>query len=250
MTDTARKIDRVLVEVTIAAPADTVWNAVRDPDQIRRWFGWDADILADEIVYIFVDHAKADDAARTLVFEGVDDRFEVVTRDGQTVLRVIRSVAADAGWDDVYEDMTEGWVSFVEQLRLYLNGHAGAERRTLYFSGAAEAGGATPSRALGLDGLRSLADGAAYGPLTVAGEALLGAVHHRTSFQLGLTVPAWGDGLLIATDRPPGERVPHGGGSVILTTFGLDDATFAEMEARWSAWWAARYAAAAPDGCQ
>jgi hypothetical protein len=165
MTDTASKIDRVLVEVTIAASAETVWNALRDSDQIRRWFGWDAATLADEITYIFVDHAEADDAARTLVFKGVDDRFEVVTRNGRTVLRVIRSVAADAGWDDVYEDMTEGWISFVEQLRLYLDHHAGAERRTLYFSGAAGEGGAPPSRALGLGGLRALADGAAYGPV-------------------------------------------------------------------------------------
>ena len=245
MTDTASKIDRVLVEVTIAAPADTVWNALRDPDQIRRWFGWDAATLADEITYIFVDHAEADDATRTLVFKGVDDRFEVVTRDGQTVLRVIRSVAADAGWDDVYEDMTEGWISFVEQLRLYLEHHAGAERRTLYLSGAAGEGGTPPSQALGLGGLRALADGAAYGPVELADETIGGQVHHRTTFQVGLTVPAWGDGLLIVTDQPPSERAPHGGGSLILTTFGLNEAAFADLEARWSAWWGARYTAAA-----
>jgi len=244
MTDTASKIDRVLVEVTIAAPADTVWNALRDPDQIRRWFGWDADTLADEITYIFVDHAKADDETRTLVFEGVDDRFEVVVRDGQTRLRVIRSVAADATWDDIYEDMTEGWISFAEQLRLYLDHHAGAERRTLYFTGAAKEDGASPSRVLGLAGLRALADGATYGPVELAGEALSGQEHHRTTFQLGLTVPMWGGGLLIVTDQPPGDRAPHGGGSVILTTFGLEEAAFADLETRWSAWWAARYAAA------
>jgi len=250
MNDTASKIDRVLVEVTIAAPADTVWNALRDPDQIRRWFGWDADSLADEITYIFVDHARADDETRTLVFEGVDDRFEVVTRDGRTVLRVIRSVAADATWDDVYEDMTEGWISFVEQLRLYLDHHAGSERRTLYFSGVAGEGTPRPSQALGLDGLRALSDGATYQPVDLVGETLSGQVHHRTPFQLGLTVSTWGDGLLIVTDRPPGERAPHGGGSAILTTFDLDEANFADLEARWSAWWAARYAAAAPGDCQ
>ncbi|MFZ0266774.1 hypothetical protein, partial [Caulobacter sp.] len=105
---------------------------------------------------------------------------------------------------------------------------------------------AAPSRALGLDGLRALADGAAYGPVELAGETLGGQVHHRTPFQLGLTVPAWGGGLLIVIDQPAGERAPHGGGSVILTTFGLDQAAFADLEARWSAWWAARYTAAAP----
>ena len=35
----------VLVELAIAAPADTVWRAMRDPARIAQWFGWDATTL-------------------------------------------------------------------------------------------------------------------------------------------------------------------------------------------------------------
>ncbi|MHA6731706.1 hypothetical protein [Devosia sp. A369] len=34
---------------------------------------------------------------------------------------------------------------------------------------------------------------------------------------------------------------PHGGGSVLLTTYGLSDAEFAALEQRWTDWWALRY---------
>ena len=56
--------------------------------------------------------------------------------------------------------------------------------------------------------------------------------------------------MLIVTDQPAGERAPHGGGSVILTTFGLDEAAFADLQARWSDWWCARYTAAASGDSQ
>ena len=39
----------VLFDVVIAAPADTVWRALRDRTEIRRWFGWDYDGIDDEI---------------------------------------------------------------------------------------------------------------------------------------------------------------------------------------------------------
>ena len=39
----------VLVELTISAPIDTVWKAVRDPEQITQWFGWESETLAEEI---------------------------------------------------------------------------------------------------------------------------------------------------------------------------------------------------------
>jgi hypothetical protein len=34
---------------------------------------------------------------------------------------------------------------------------------------------------------------------------------------------------------------PSGGGSVLLTTYGLSDPDFAALEQRWKQWWSARY---------
>jgi hypothetical protein len=50
MTDKA-----IAVETTISAPFETVWNALRDPVEIRRWHGWeyDGEALADEIDVIY-----------------------------------------------------------------------------------------------------------------------------------------------------------------------------------------------------
>ena len=45
--------DPVVAEVVIAAPADAVWRALREPAEIRRWFGWDYDGLDAEIEFIF-----------------------------------------------------------------------------------------------------------------------------------------------------------------------------------------------------
>lgn len=245
MSETAAPAkDRVLVEVTIPAPVEEVWRALREPDQLRRWFGWDAESLADEIEYIFVTHAEASDAEHVIRFEeyaGVSDRFELEARGSGSVLRVVRAAQPDQDWSNIYEEMTEGWIAFVEQLRLALSKHRLDERRTVYLSGGAVADGApTLSETVGVHGLRAGPDGAAY--LTeAAGETLEGEVWHRSPFQLGLTVNSWGDGLLIVTDKPANETRPNGGGSLILTTYGLSADAFAALEARWRGWWSARY---------
>jgi hypothetical protein len=245
--------DRVLVEVTIPAPVEEVWRALREPEQIRRWFGWDADSLADEIDYIFISHAEASDAEHVIRFDewgGVSDRFELETRGAGTVLRVVRSGQPDQDWSNVYEEMTEGWIAFVEQLRLALARHAGEERRTVYMSGGALAEGApTLSEAAGVADLRRLEDGAGY-RAEAAGETIAGEVWHRSPFQLGMTVKGWGEGLLIVTDKPANDQRPFGGGSLILTTYGLSDDEFGALETRWRDWWSARYnSAGGEDSC-
>ena len=45
---------RVVVDVTIAAPIERVWQALRDPALLAQWFGWDYDKLAAEIEMIFM----------------------------------------------------------------------------------------------------------------------------------------------------------------------------------------------------
>lgn len=241
--------DRLLVEVTIAAPAEAVWDAITDPAKIYNWFGWDAVGLKDEVAYIFVDHAQRDDARRVLVFEGVNDRFEVIDQGGQTVLRVIRTVADSDSWDGIYEDMTEGWISFVQQLKLAMEQHGLGPRRTIYLEGAARAGGQAPLAALGLSDVADTPPGAALAVTLPTGEAVEGRAWHRTPWQFGLTVPQWGDGLLIVTDKSTTETSPDGRGALILTTYGLSEPEFAALEARWKGWWDDRYGPAREAPC-
>ena len=142
--------DRIAVETSIAAPFETVWHALRDPASIRRWHGWEYDGLDTEIAEIYLHGVKADEPAGTIaIAEG--SRFVVEDHGPQTVVRVTMAApAGDAGWEEFYDDIREGWTSFVHQLRFALERHPGEDRRTLQLDGA----GPRPlvPAALGLDG--------------------------------------------------------------------------------------------------
>jgi hypothetical protein len=223
-----------IAEVTIAVPRALVWQALREPGEIGCWFGWDADTLAGEIKDIFIDNAEADAASGTLQFsewEGVSDRFELEERDGKTVVRIVRRGPVPAGgWGEVYDEVVEGWISFLQQLRLYLERHRYDARRTLRFStdagpGVIEAVGMIGAGGSGTHFIRELS----------TGDRITGELWHWSRHQVGVTVEDWGGGLLIVTDRP------QGGGSALLTTYGLDDVTFAGLETRWRTWWETMY---------
>jgi hypothetical protein len=231
----------VAVETTIAAPFATVWKALRDPAEIRRWHGWDYDEhggLDGEIEIIYVQGVTADEAAGTITI-GDGSRFELEDRGETTVVRVtMPAPAAGARWEEFYDDIREGWTSFIQQLRFALERHPGEDRRTLQLDGA----GARPAdpAALGLE--VPGAPDAPYAGTTAWGEPLSGHVLYRGEHQIGLTVDAYGPGLLVLHAKPAAKRPPHGGGMAILTTYGLDDDAFAALEARWRAWWEEHYA--------
>jgi hypothetical protein len=238
--------DRVLVEIVIAAPLDTVWKALREPAEIKRWFGWDYPGLDEEVDLIFAKGADASGAPRTLQFNGVPDRYELEPIGAShTVVRVIRSAPVTHGtWTGVYDDTVEGWLAFTEQLRFALERHPGASRRTIYLNGRATAAGTPlPADALGLTPVAVVPIGAGYSATLATGDAVSGEVRFRSIHQLGLTIAEYGDGLLITTTRTATDKSPHGGGSLCLTTYGMDDREFVRLRDRWSAWWRERYEA-------
>ena len=247
MPDTA-KASQTIVDITIAAPIDAVWTALRDPALIGQWFGWDAPSLDEEIDFIFVKGSTPDEANRLLQFgewEGASDAIQLTQQAGGTRLQLLRSGGKIVDWAGTYDDIAEGWVNFFQQLRLALEQHPGATRRTLYLSGSANPGIGEPSAELGLGEAAAMAPGAAYAVRLPTDDSISGQVWYRTHFQAGLTVEQWGNGLMVVTDMGVSPKRPHGGGSVLLTTYGLSDADFAALETRWKAWWSARYSAPA-----
>ena len=238
---------RALIEVTIAAPADEVWRSLRDPERIAQWFGWQTDSLDAEIEHIFFKFGQGDEAARTLSF-GKGDRIEVEPRDAGCVLRIVRPAPTpDHDWDDIFEDMTQGWIAFLLQLRFALERHASDTRRTLFLSGSPRAAnGPLAARALGLPA--SGGPGAGFAITAPTGDALAGRIWHRGRHQLALTVDGVGDGLLVAMDRAPDAKSLHGHSQLILTTYGLSDDAFDDLAARWRTWWSEHFDNT-PPGC-
>lgn len=246
MSEAAKPMeDHVLVEVTVPAPADAVWAALRDPQRIKDWFGWETDGLKDEIDFIFVTHAEADDEKRVVSFVGVNDRYEVEATGATTSLvRVVRS-APVGDWSDVFDGMIEGWISFTWQLAFAFARHPGQIRRTIFFSGPPREDRLACSL-LGLDA--APAPGEPWSlPLGPDADAS-GQVWFLARHQTGVTVDAWGDGLLVVVDQPPNEKHARGTTMLTLTTYGLDDTAFADLQSRWQGWWDRRFETVAP-GC-
>jgi hypothetical protein len=235
--------DRVLVEILVAAPIEAVWKAVREPQEMRRWFGWDYPNLAADLDMMFsgLKTVIVNEGERTLADE--PDRFTFEAVGAQTIVRVIRSgPVTDDSWTGIYSDVVEGWLTFFQQLKFVLERHPGADRRTLYLNGrAASASTPQPAEALGLAPLSILPVGERYSVKTATGETLEGTVQYRGSYQLGLTVDGYGDGLIVLSARPRTAKSPYGGGNVIVTTYGLDDAAYAQVRERWAKWWRDTY---------
>lgn len=219
------------IQVTVAAPVDAVWSALRDRDTIRHWHGWEYDGLDDEIDLIYFTTMTEDAATRTLEIQDGDvirlepdgDRTRV------TLTRAPRGVSAD--WDAYYDDITEGWVTFLQQLRFAVERQPGTPRRTVFLAGANPAG-------------RSLADDlglGAAGGTELVGEAVTTETWFRSANQVGVTVDAWGDGLLVVGSVGPTDAKPHGTAMAVLSTYGLDDDQLADLIERWQKWWSLRY---------
>ncbi len=219
--------DTPRIEVTVAAPVDDVWTALRDKNTIRHWHGWDYEGLDDEIDLIYFNHMTEDAETRTLsVQEGDVIRLEPDgDRTRVTLTRAPKGVNPD--WDAYYDDITEGWITFLQQLRFAVERQPGVPRRTVFLSGGNTSG-------------RSLADDLGLpGKLTL--EDAETQLWYRSDHQLGVTVDAWGGGLLVVASTGPTDAKPDGTAMAILSTYGLSDARLAELTSRWQEWWAERY---------
>ncbi|GAB3423016.1 SRPBCC family protein [Flindersiella endophytica] len=199
------------VETVVDAPVDVVWRSFTSLELIHQWFGWDYDELEGEIRFIFADSADPQPAEHRIVF-GDGQRIELVPDGPRTVVKVtMPGDLSDASWDDIYDGMEEGWRTFFEQLRFYLERRTGSGgRRTIYLTGV--------------------------GTGEAAADALLsGEPWHDSRYQR-MSVDAGGMLLGIAGQQPMAATGPI---SLTVTSYGLDDAAFAELEKHWADRWSA-----------
>lgn len=238
-------VDPPIIEVTVGAPIETVWTYLREPDLIRSWHGWLTDGLDTEIDFIYRQHARESDSPYVLEtdrssegpwMEG-GDRFELHESNGGTTVRITRGARGpgEEMWGAWYEDITEGWTSFLHQLRFAIERHPAGLRRTVFLN-ADGAGLISVREALGLSGL---AVGDSYvtdsDGLDLHGQGWFVAAH-----QTGVIVDSLGPGLVVAADKPDGHGVTKGA-MAIVTTYGQNDTDFARTVGQWGDWWQVHY---------
>jgi hypothetical protein len=177
------------LSLTINAPIDIVWKALRDEEKLLQWHGWDTPGLKEEIENIYFTNIKedsTDDKKHTLVVNG-DDTFTLEAEEGATKLTLVRAgLSGDPEWDAYYGNITEGWISFIEQLRFMLERSPKAPRKTIFTSMTLD-----KSKVLGQLNLTGEKAGT-YFEGRFQGDKISGKVWFSTPNQLGVVVDAWG----------------------------------------------------------
>jgi hypothetical protein len=208
------------VEVVVDAPREEVWRALAEPERVARWFGWDYDGLESEIEYIFVDHARQEAPAR-LVLEDAEDNqtIELVDEGARTRVICVRPGPLDgADWDELYEDVREGWITFFNQLRHSVERHPDEDRRTIRLTGDA-----VPAEVI-----------------EALGREVSGPVWHEGRFQHAVAAGGDGDVLVGVQPKLPVDAREPGPIAVTVTSYGLDEASFEALRGHWQSWWAAQ----------
>jgi hypothetical protein len=220
--------ERPTIQVTVAAPVDAVWAALRDEQKIRHWHGWEYtggpdSSLDQEIDLIFFTDVTVGD--HTIALNG-GDRIELTPVDGGTRVILTRAPRGDdPDWASYYTDITEGWITFMNQLRFAVERHPDDARRTVFLSGQAKT---SPLTALSAAGLQP---GERY-ELEFPGEAATGQVWYRSEHQLGLTVDGWNDGLLVLSHTPG-----TGASMAILSLYTVEESRHTDLTKQWHDWW-------------
>jgi hypothetical protein len=235
------------LSVVINADAPQVWTMLREPSKVAQWHGWQAEDLDAEIkqIYFSGDEEESPDHTSFTVHGG--DVFELHPEPNGTRVSITRGALDHnsewAAWD---EDITQGWLTFLHQLRFALERHPHGKRHTLFLQVPGGPGSAIEK--LGLSDVP--APGEDYQLRLGTGEEISGKVWYRTNHQVGLTVHSYaerGDGLLIVADQPKIEDVrPDGGSLVIISTYGLGAARLEEIRRSWDSWRAENYPTSEP----
>lgn len=137
-----RKIENELV---IDADIQTVWRALTEGEELKRWFPLDARVTpgeggkvwlswgggmdweSDILVWDQPRHLRTGDATQTAV------DYYLESRGNQTVLRLVHSGFAADTWEGEIESLEAGWMALLATLRHYVERHAGKPRTVAHF---------------------------------------------------------------------------------------------------------------------
>ncbi len=235
------------LSVVINSDAQQVWTMLREPALVAQWHGWNADDQAAEINEIYFSPNVVEGADHTSLVVDGGDIFTLHPVQTGTEVSITRSAVDHnsewAAWD---EDITQGWLTFLHQLRFALERHPHGKRKTLFCSMPGTGGSAIEK--LGLDGLP--AAGEPYSLTLPTGEEISGKVWFRSNHQVGLTVHSYaehGDGLVIVADQPAiPELRPDGGSLIIVSTYDLGAHQLESIRTHWDNWRSENYPTSEP----
>ena len=182
------------LSLIINAPIDAVWDALRSKEKLPQWHGWDTPSLGEEIENIYFTDIKedsSDNKKRTLVVNG-GDTFVIEAEEDATKLTLVRAgLSGDPEWDAYYDNITEGWVSFVEQLRFMLEHNPRGSRKATFSNLSLSRNDVLERLNLDDEKVGTHFEG------KFQDSDIMGNVWFSTPNQLGLVVDTWGPGLLI-----------------------------------------------------
>jgi uncharacterized protein YndB with AHSA1/START domain len=243
-------------EIEIDAPPEAVWKAISNGEELTRWYAEEARVEPVQGGKHWISWGEGQEVEnQNLAWEpgrrltvgkpghetatdwnAIVVDFEIEARGGRTLLKLVQSgLPPGPEWDSMDDGTDVGWELFLVALKFYLEHHAGKARRTVVRYWASPRPAAeTFSTLCGMLGIAAgdLRPGARYAATTAGGEKIGGEIIAADpGHLLAASVEQLGDALLSFTVHATAEGAFV---NFIAGTFGLPEARFAEVKARWS----------------
>ena len=243
--ETHRSID---LSIEIDAPADVVWDALTDAEQLRAWFAPEAEVQAGSDGKVTLGWGGDSGTSAIEVwqperhlrwverFPGRDGPVRVAVdfylqgHGGGTLLRLVQSGFEEgADWDEFVDTLESGWGYFLWHLQQYLQRHRGASRRLVWRRLRVQLPKAELwARLLEPDGLVSVGEPRAPGSAATLWSGEVGEVAIcRPPIHLGARFGTLNDALLLVELEPGAPAYSLG---VWLSLYGLPEARSRAIE--------------------
>jgi uncharacterized protein YndB with AHSA1/START domain len=239
----------IRLEVEIEAPVETVWKALSEAEELRRWFplnarvepgkggsiwlSWGPGVEGEAPIEVWDENrhlrwVERDPGDPSSVPVAVD--FTIEARGGNAVVRLVQSgFSADADWSEYLDTLDSGWKYFLRNLKHYLEHHRGTPRRMVWSRRKMDRSRHQVWRAVtGSDGLMAVEGPVAVGAGFQLWSGPSGIIDQVTDgVHLAGGIPDLNDGLILI-ELEPGAPSFHLG--VWLSTYGLDEGGVAHLQ--------------------